>query len=164
MPPATEKIRRPASPIARVALCLVVAVVAWSSSGVGLSATAQAGEIHSGPCGCGKKCRGASCCCGPRSRTPLRNDAKPKGENAVNMPGLVDRETDGPCIGAGHCDDPLIPSSRVPGRWSKICQLLPKPFHTLPASARQIAPEGCEPIPTQYLARIDDPPESLTLH
>jgi hypothetical protein len=115
-------------------------------------APASSAEDDGHHCRCASRCRGASCCCGPRrARVP----------DGPAIPAAAPETADGsPCLKAAPCGDPGLPNAPVAAPISKMASL-PGCARPVPGTAgRRLPPDVRCVLPSRRASRLDEPPES----
>ena len=145
-------------PAMAVVLALVVVSVPQGFGSV-VSAQADRELSHDEVCGCGPKCRGASCCCGPRRAklpppTPVEEH---RDETPVSStPGL--------CMGATPCGDSGLPVGNASVESISRISALCVQATVLPAlTARYFTVAESLFAPSPHLSLPSEPPEGSTL-
>ena len=107
---------------------------------------------HARHCGCGRICKGQSCCCGSK---------KPKDIVESDLPAdLPDSKNLNPCLNRAPCQIPGLPPTSSVGPVSKAVMLASCEHFMLSSSQRRFdLPSPCV-LPERQAARLDDPPES----
>jgi hypothetical protein len=145
----TRELARWLLPVAVFGVLLGWRVEAGASS-VSVVSSFDAVE-HSHHCKCGTRCRGASCCCGPR-RAEVR---KPRPSPAT-VPAWSDAN---PCLKAAPCGDSGLPSAPSTNHVCKADALAIAGRARRNAEGRLMASSPCCALPPERASRLDDPPE-----
>lgn len=154
--------RLPCSWTDRPARWLLPAVVlvfglGWQVAAASSVSPARAfdGEEHAHHCKCGPRCRGASCCCGPRE-SKVKETSPPPAAEPVRADG-------GPCLNSTPCSDPVLPSAPSAGPIGKVATLAMCGYLVPVAAWRFLPPSPRRFLPARRASRLDDPPESPPL-
>ena len=111
-------------------------------------------DEHANHCKC-RRCRGDSCCCGPRHAEPASAPAAPKA-GSIGTGG-------GPCLGAIPCDDAGLPDAPVPGPSGKAASLTSTTGAIPVAAVDILPPDGRCVLPSPRASLLDEPPERTDL-
>lgn len=131
-----------------LAAAVLIALILGQGGRAGAAAVSSGsdfdGHEHSLYCGCGVKCKQASCCCGPSDEKP--RSARPTAADA------------GPCMSSAPCGVPMPPRSTAgfdaknPALLSHAREPRVEAGRLLPSLARCI-------LPPRRSSRLDDPPD-----
>jgi hypothetical protein len=151
----------------RCRIPLLAAVIVVSLGAVGqapasvISAASAVEDTHGRDCHCGVKCRGASCCCGPRRSTvpppaPIQNaDQVPLADPSSSVD-----DGSGPCMGAAPCADPIMPTgSAATGAIGKVAAMGGVAPIAPPPIGRDVFTSSDRLDPSFFTSRLDEPPE-----
>ncbi len=154
MLPNTTKIARPfRCMLTAVVVLLGLGLQESSASSISSNSTFRIDEHHL-YCKCASKCKGASCCCGPRESRPKEHSARDSSQPLKNA------ESDGPCVGSAPCGDPITPDAPSATPIVKVATLVAIVENTSSQGSRRfLSAERCT-IPAHLSSRLDEPPES----
>ncbi len=141
---------------ALLALGLMVSGVDAGAASLSAAATSFADE-HDQLCQCGPRCRGASCCCGPKKAKPRKSVDSSETKPASSTPA---EETSGPCLGAMPCGDTAAPTGSATNLTGKSATLvLDLGKRTLESRRVRFHPITEQP-PSRLSTRLERPPKS----
>ena len=105
-------------------------------------------EAHSQECACATKCRGPSCCCGPKSH------AKPPPDQATNS------RPSNPCVRSTPCGEPGLPTGLPSVVSLDKSATLARPSAIARPTGRLVRSAWESPmIPVVLACRIERPPD-----
>jgi len=118
----------------------------------------RAEEDHADYCKC-RHCRKDSCCCGPRKSRPSPAAPAQDSDSDPELPTT----SSGPCMSSVPCGDAGLPTSPSMGPFGKVAAqaLCAGCFPT--TADRLTPPHSCLILPARRAARLDEPPERLTV-
>jgi hypothetical protein len=150
------------APSLRLGQCLAAFVMALACAGIaearstlilGSESVSTDSEAHAKHCGCGKKCRGASCCCGS-GRSETRSSTRP----ATASEGFASN----PCQWkSAPCGDPIAPVSAPVGSFDKAAAMVEDSLSPPRDDGRRLIALA-SPLSTDRRAnRLDRPPRFI---
>ena len=110
-----------------------------------------ASDDHAHYCKCDTACRGASCCCGPRSARPLPTPPVPTTDR--------DELTANPCLNSAPCGDSGLPNAAPVSFLSKAATLADLGRFMPVVMGRLFAITTRFTLPARRASRLDEPPE-----
>ncbi len=139
-----------------MAIVLFGALISVQRSAASEIDSAEVGQNTAHHCKCGTRCRGASCCCGPRKR-PAATEAPVQKAAGSRSDGLA---TSSPCsVGSAPCGDSGLPSSTVSGPETKNASITTSVDLVLPAAGILRASDYRMTAPPRRPSRLDRPPD-----
>jgi hypothetical protein len=135
------------------ALMLIALISAQDVSAASVSA-AQGIDAEHYHCTCGTRCRGESCCCGPR---------KPQTRlSALEPPAKPDRADDSPCVmNSAPCGDSALPGTCSDGPVGKSAALVMSGQPQLGTVGFLVRSSTPRLFPSRRASRLDRPPDRL---
>jgi hypothetical protein len=129
----------------------------WSGEASATSVYSVGGHharAHGHDCKCASKCRGASCCCGPR--VP---GSAPASQSTPQGPSGWTGFDSGPCMNSAPCKDAGLPSRSSASPVSEGATLaIPEP--AMASISGRLLPLFSAPrLPARRASRIEEPPE-----
>lgn len=142
-----------------MASAMVIALVAARPASAASLSTAQATGVTSHVCKCGTKCRGDSCCCGPRKAQNTLSAPEPVPDLDADADADAD---DNPCfVNPAPCGEPGLPGASYEGPVGK-CAALACVIESRCETAGALLPFATQDLlPTPLPSRLDRPPEHL---
>ncbi|WP_422923455.1 hypothetical protein [Singulisphaera sp. PoT] len=133
----------------------ILVVLGWDEESRAASVSSHTSnsviEDHGRDCKCGRRCRGASCCCGKAEARPQTRTSPAKAPVSYDDPN--------PCLNSAPCDDPVAPSPRTVSPLTKAAALVAS-LGIAPDSTGEplhVAPQHL--VSPRSVDRLDDPPE-----
>lgn len=111
---------------------------------------------HDRMCGCGDRCRGATCCCG--SQSGGGDEAADPASGPVLPTDLAN-----PCMSEAPCSDPGVPNTPTADPFGKSATLPLGVVRMAMANEPMLRDATLCLLPGPRADRIDDPPERLAL-
>lgn len=127
-------------------------------------ATSRRDDAHH-HCKCRERCRGASCCCGPREATAARSEPRPVGHASSSgndaSSSSSSKSSPGPCVASAPCGDPAMPVGAPAGPYGKATAMSAIDGSRFAAVVRFLSRASDSVLPSRRSSRLDRPPRRL---